>query len=69
MPPGPAKLHTRHTLTTHSLHPHAHISWWLQAHGGDPLIPFSGALEATLLDMPDDEKAAYCKEASAVICG
>ena len=36
----------------------------LQAHGGDPLIPFSGALEAKLLDMPEDERATYCKEAS-----
>ena len=35
---------------------------WVQAHGGDPLIPFSGALEAKLLDMPDDEKEVYCKE-------
>lgn len=33
-----------------------------QAHGGDPLIPFSGALEAKLLDMPEDERAVYCKE-------
>lgn len=35
---------------------------WVQAHGGDPIIPFSGALESKLLDMPDDEKEAYCKE-------
>ena len=33
-----------------------------QAHGGEPLIPFSGAFESKLFDMPDDEKAAYCKE-------
>lgn len=35
---------------------------WIKAHGGDPIIPFSGALESKLLDMPDDEKEAYCKE-------
>ncbi|RMZ53355.1 hypothetical protein APUTEX25_004843, partial [Auxenochlorella protothecoides] len=35
---------------------------WIQAHGGAQLIPFSGALEAKLFDMPDDEKEAYCKE-------
>jgi obg-like ATPase 1 len=39
---------------------------WIQAHGGDPLIPFSGALEFKLLDMPDDEKEAYCKEIGAI---
>ena len=35
---------------------------WVQAHGGDPLIPFSGALEAKLLEMPEDEREVYCKE-------
>ena len=39
---------------------------WVQAHGGDPIIPFSGALEAKLFDMPADEKEAYCKEAECV---
>ena len=33
-----------------------------QAHGGEPLIPFSGSFESKLFDMPDDEKEAYCKE-------
>lgn len=37
-----------------------------QAHGGDPIIPFSGALESKLLDMPEDERATYCKEVRAV---
>ena len=37
-----------------------------QAHGGDPLIPFSGALEAKLLDMPEDEREVYCKEVSSL---
>ncbi len=35
---------------------------WVQEHGGDPVIPFSGAFEAKLFDMPDDEKEAYTKE-------
>lgn len=34
----------------------------LQKHGGEPIIPFSGKFESTLFDMPDDEKAVYCKE-------
>jgi obg-like ATPase 1 len=29
---------------------------WVAAHGGDPIIPFSGALESRIFDMPDDEK-------------
>ena len=33
-----------------------------QSHGGDQIIPFSGALEAQLFDMPPDEQEAYCKE-------
>jgi len=32
---------------------------------GALLIPLSGALETKLVDMPDDEKAAYLKEAGA----
>ncbi len=38
----------------------------MQAHGGEPLIPFSGAFESKLFGMPDDEKAAYCKEVRTV---
>lgn len=38
---------------------------WVQGHGGDPIIPFSGALEAKLFDMPEDERQAYEKEAGA----
>ena len=44
-------------LLPHPTHTRTH-----QAHGGDPLIPFSGALEAKLLDMPEDEREVYCKE-------
>ena len=38
---------------------------WVQAHGGEPIIPFSGAYEARLFDMPDDEKAKAVEEAGA----
>ena len=35
---------------------------WVKAHGGEPIIPFSGIFENKLFDMPADEKEAYCKE-------
>ncbi len=38
------------------------IHAWIQEHGGDPMIPFSGALEQTLFDMPEDEQEVYSKE-------
>ncbi|KAK9841766.1 hypothetical protein WJX81_001513 [Elliptochloris bilobata] len=38
---------------------------WVKAHGGEPIIPFSGIFENKLFDMPADEKAAYCKEVGA----
>lgn len=38
---------------------------WVKNHGGDPIIPFSGALESKLFDMPEDEKAAYQKDNDA----
>ena len=40
----------------------------MQAHGKEPIIPFSGALESKLFDMPDDEKDAYCKEVRCTPC-
>ncbi|KAG2454567.1 hypothetical protein HYH02_000412 [Chlamydomonas schloesseri] len=43
------------------------IHEWVQAHGGEPIIPFSAAFENKLTDMPDDEKDKYCKELG-VIC-
>ncbi|GAB4815015.1 hypothetical protein N2152v2_002061 [Parachlorella kessleri] len=43
----------------------AKLAAWVQEHGGDPIIPFSGALENKLFDMPEDEKEAYCKEVGA----
>ncbi|EFJ11869.1 hypothetical protein SELMODRAFT_234816 [Selaginella moellendorffii] len=33
------------------------IHAWVQEHGGDPLIPFSGVLEQRLADAPSDEAA------------
>jgi obg-like ATPase 1 len=30
---------------------------WVQEHGGDPIIPFSGSLESRIFEMPEDEKA------------
>ncbi len=39
---------------------------WVQAHGGEPIIPFSAAFESRIFDMPDDERAAYCKEVPGV---
>ena len=42
------------------------IAEWVAAHGGDPVIPFSGAFESRIFDMPDDEKEAYLKENGAV---
>jgi len=38
------------------------IHAWIQEHGGGTLIPFSGALEGSLLEMPEDEQAVYLKE-------
>lgn len=38
---------------------------WVQKHGGEPIIPFSGKFESKLFDMPDDEKEAYCQQTGA----
>lgn len=38
------------------------IHEWVTAHGGGVMIPFSGAVEQELLDMPDDEVEKYCEE-------
>lgn len=35
---------------------------WVQSHGGEPIIPFSGAFEQKIFDMPADEQQVYCKE-------
>lgn len=41
---------------------------WVKAHGGEPIIPFSGIFENKLFDMPADEKEAYCKEVRLALC-
>eukprot|EP00250_Pteridium_aquilinum_P001922 c12127_g1_i1 orf=212-1396(+) len=38
------------------------IHGWVQEHGGEPIIPFSGVFEKNFVDMPADEAAVYCKE-------
>ena len=35
---------------------------WVKTHGGEPIIPFSGAFENKLVDMPQDEQETFCKE-------
>jgi len=36
-----------------------------QAHGGDPIIPFSGAFEERLLELPEEDRAKAALEAGA----
>ena len=36
-----------------------------EAKNKDPIIPFSGALESALVDMPEDAQEAHCKELGA----
>mmetsp|Transcript_6750 Transcript_6750/g.18084 ORF Transcript_6750/g.18084 Transcript_6750/m.18084 type:complete len:392 (+) Transcript_6750:62-1237(+) len=38
---------------------------WVQAHGNEPIIPFSGAYENELIDLPDDETEKVEKETGA----
>jgi len=39
------------------------IKEWIDEHDpGSAIIPFSGSLEAKLVDMDDDDRAAYLKE-------
>lgn len=40
----------------------AKIAEWVAAHGGGKIIPFSGKLEAELVDMPEDEQKKYLAE-------
>lgn len=42
------------------------IHEWVTAHGGGTMIPFSGATEFELLEMPEDEAKAYCEENKVV---
>jgi len=38
------------------------IKQWVDAHGGEPIVPFSGAVEFTLLGLDDEGKKAYMAE-------
>ncbi|XP_023745379.1 obg-like ATPase 1 [Lactuca sativa] len=38
------------------------IHSWVQGHGGEPIIPFSCALERNLADMKQNEAAKYCED-------
>jgi obg-like ATPase 1 len=37
------------------------IKTWVDEHGGEPMVPFCGALEANLLAMGEEEAAKYCE--------
>ena len=37
---------------------------WVQKHGAEPVLPFSGKFESKIFEMPEDERQAYCKEVS-----
>ena len=41
------------------------VAAWVADHGGGPVIPFSGAFESRLADMPEDEAAVSAEEAGA----
>lgn len=41
------------------------IHEWVQAHGGDPIIPFSGAYENETLEKPECDRDEWCKEQGA----
>ena len=38
------------------------IHAWVQEHGGEPIIPFSGVFERNLADMEPADAAKYCEE-------
>jgi len=38
------------------------IKQWVDAHGGEPIVPFCGALESKLLELGEDEAKKYCEE-------
>jgi len=42
---------------------------WVQEHGGDPIIPFSGSLESRLFEMPEDEKAVELDRLGKEVAG
>eukprot|EP00878_Enallax_costatus_P002211 GHUV01002382.1.p1 GENE.GHUV01002382.1~~GHUV01002382.1.p1 ORF type:complete len:391 (+),score=115.49 GHUV01002382.1:141-1313(+) len=38
---------------------------WVQAHGGDPIIPFSGAFENEYAELPEDQREQWTKDQGA----
>src|SRR4051794_15034741 len=38
------------------------IKQWVDAHGGEPMVPFCGALESKLVGMTPEEAKAYSEE-------
>jgi len=38
------------------------IKAWVDAHGGEPMVPFCGALEAKLLELGEEGAKKYCEE-------
>jgi obg-like ATPase 1 len=38
------------------------IKQWVDANGGEPMVPFCGALESKLLEMDPDQTKKYCEE-------
>jgi len=41
------------------------IKAWVDAHGGEPMVPFCGAFESKLLELGEDAKK-YCEETKTV---
>jgi len=38
------------------------VKAWVDEHGGEPMVPFCGALETKLLDLGDEAAKKYCEE-------
>jgi len=38
------------------------IKQWVDAHGGEPMVPFCGALESKLFGMSEEEAKKYCED-------
>jgi obg-like ATPase 1 len=40
----------------------AKIKQWVDANGGEPIVPFCGKFESMLLDMTEEQAKKYCEE-------
>jgi len=38
------------------------IKQWIDAHGGEPMVPFCGTLESKLIDMGEEQAKQFCNE-------